>query len=147
VTQTAATLLGDLAQQLRPRGHAPQPVAHFMTRVLFCLFAEDIGLLPDRLFSTLVEESRRTPADFPGLARDLFRAMHQGGRFGLARIAWFNGGLLDDDHGLPLERADHADLTGRSLEVNGGGVDVTQAKPVGGKCWSLFSRYCAACWP
>jgi hypothetical protein len=66
--RTAATLLGGLAQSLRQRGHDPQPVAHFMTRLLFCLFAEDIGLLPDRLFSTLVEESRRTPADFPGLA-------------------------------------------------------------------------------
>ena len=39
-------LLGGLAQRLRQRGHAPQPVAHFMTRLLFCLFAEDIGLLP-----------------------------------------------------------------------------------------------------
>jgi hypothetical protein len=106
VTQTAATLLGGLAQQLRQRGHAPQPVAHFLTRLLFCLFAEDIGLLPDRLFSTLIEESRRTPADFPGLARDLFQAMHQGGRFGFARIAWFNGGLFDDGECLPLERAD-----------------------------------------
>ena len=106
VTQTAATLLGGLAQQLRQRGHAPQPVAHFLTRLLFCLFAEDIGLLPDRLFSTLIEESRRTPADFPGLARDLFQAMHQGGRFGFARIAWFNGGLFDDADCLPLERAD-----------------------------------------
>ncbi len=106
VTQTAATLMGGLAQQLRQRGHDPQPVAHFMTRLLFCLFAEDIGLLPDRLFSTLVEESRRTPVDFPGLARDLFQAMHQGGRFGLARIAWFNGGLFNDDGCLPLEKAD-----------------------------------------
>ncbi|MFZ1829268.1 MAG: class I SAM-dependent DNA methyltransferase [Candidatus Competibacteraceae bacterium] len=106
VTQTAATLMGGLAQSLRQRGHDPQPVAHFMTRLLFCLFAEDIGLLPDRLFGALVEESRRTPADFPGLARDLFRAMHQGGRFGLARIAWFNGGLFDDEGCLPLERAD-----------------------------------------
>jgi len=33
VTQTAATLLGGLAHQLRQRGHAPQPVAHFMTRI------------------------------------------------------------------------------------------------------------------
>ncbi|HAS50676.1 MAG TPA: class I SAM-dependent DNA methyltransferase, partial [Gammaproteobacteria bacterium] len=106
VTQTAATLLGGLAQALRQRGHAPQPVAHFLTRLLFCLFAEDIGLLPDRLFSTLIEESRRTPTDFPGLARDLFQAMHQGGRFGFARIAWFNGGLFDDGECLPLERAD-----------------------------------------
>ncbi|HRZ06356.1 MAG TPA: hypothetical protein P5102_09430 [Candidatus Competibacteraceae bacterium] len=106
VTQDAAMLLGGLAQQLRQRGHDPQPVAHFMTRLLFCLFAEDIGLLPDRLFSMLVDASRRSPADFPGLARDLFHAMHQGGRFGFERIAWFNGGLFNDDGCLPLEKAD-----------------------------------------
>jgi len=106
VTKDAAMLLGGLAQRLRERGHDPQQVAHFMTRLLFCLFAEDIGLLPERLFSQVLEAARRAPADFPGLAGDLFRAMHQGGRFGLERIAWFNGGLFDDDHCLPLERAD-----------------------------------------
>ncbi|MDQ5910459.1 MAG: hypothetical protein QG599_2555 [Pseudomonadota bacterium] len=106
VTKDAALLMGSLAQRLRQRGHPSLDVAHFMTRLLFCLFAEDIGLLPDRLFSTLVDTSRRTPADFPGLAGDLFRAMHQGGRFGFERIAWFNGGLFDDDGCLPLERAD-----------------------------------------
>jgi len=106
VTQDAATLLGGLAQRLRQRGHDPQAVAHFMTRSLFCLFAEDIGLLPDQLFSNLLAEARRTPADFPALAGDLFHAMHQGGRFGLQRIPWFNGGLFDDDRCLPLERAD-----------------------------------------
>ena len=106
VTEVAASLLGDLAQRLRQRGHAPQPVAHFMTRLLFCLFAEDIGLLPTRLFSELLAEARRTPAEFPALAGDLFRAMQSGGRFGLTRIAWFNGGLFDDAACLPLERAD-----------------------------------------
>ncbi len=106
VTEDAATLMGSLAQRVRQRGHAPQPVAHFMTRLLFCLFAEDIGLLPGQLFGELLAEARRTPADFPALAGDLFRAMQRGGRFGLRRIAWFNGGLFDDATCLPLERAD-----------------------------------------
>lgn len=30
-----------------------------MTRLLFCLFAEDSGLLPDRLFSELLTECPR----------------------------------------------------------------------------------------
>ncbi|MDQ5909474.1 MAG: hypothetical protein QG599_1569 [Pseudomonadota bacterium] len=89
VTQDAAQLLNGLAHRLRQRDHAPQPVAHFITRLLFCLFAENIGLLSDQLFINLLAEARRTPADFPALARDLFRAMH-----------------LDDDHCLPLEKAD-----------------------------------------
>ena len=72
----------------------------------FCLFAEDSGLLPDRLFSTLIEEARRQPAAFPALAGGFFQAMHQGGRFGLIAIPWFNGGLFNDAACLPLERAD-----------------------------------------
>ena len=106
VTEDAATLLGELAQRLRQRRHNPQQVAHFMTRLLFCLFAEDSGLLPDRLFSELLTEARAAPTEFPALASELFRVMRQGGRFGVRRIPWFNGGLFDDDGCLPLERAD-----------------------------------------
>jgi hypothetical protein len=106
VTQDAATLLGGLAQRLRERGHPPQHVAHFMTRLLFCLFAEDIGLLPHRLFSDLLARARQFPADFPALATGLFSAMQKGGFFGMDRIAWFNGGLFDDASCLPLEKSD-----------------------------------------
>ena len=106
VTEDAATILGSLAQRLRQRGQPPQRVAHFITRLLFCLFAEDIGLLPQRLFSDLLATARPVPSEFPDLASDLFRAMHQGGRFGLQRIAWFNGGLFDDAVCLPLDKTD-----------------------------------------
>ncbi|KAB2923524.1 MAG: class I SAM-dependent DNA methyltransferase [Candidatus Contendobacter sp.] len=106
VTEDAATLLGSLAQRLRQRGHDPQVVAHALTRLLFCLFAEDIGLLPGQLFSNLLAEARQSPAEFPMLASALFQAMQHGGRFGLARIPWFNGGLFDDATCLPLEKAD-----------------------------------------
>jgi type II restriction/modification system DNA methylase subunit YeeA len=106
VTEDAAKLLGALAQRLRQRGHDPQAVAHVLTRLLFCLFAEDIGLLPGQLFSNLLAEARQSPAEFPALASELFRAMQHGGRFGLARIPWFNGGLFDDATCLPVEKAD-----------------------------------------
>ena len=106
VTEDAAKLLGALAQRLRQHGHDPQAVAHQLTRLLFCLFAEDCGLLPNRLFSDLLAEARRQPTEFPALAGELFRAMQHGGRFGLARIPWFNGGLFDDADCLPLEPAD-----------------------------------------
>jgi hypothetical protein len=50
------------------------------------------------------------PQDFEGLARDLFGAMKGGGRIGFERVEWFNGGLFDSDHSLPLEKQDIADL-------------------------------------
>ena len=104
LTERAAATFALLAQSLRERGHEPQPVAHFVNRLVFCMFAEDVGLLPDRMFTRMLEQARRRPEEFALLARDLFGAMSTGGRIGFEPVAWFNGGLFDDDTALPLER-------------------------------------------
>ena len=104
VTERAAATFAELAQSLRERGHDPQTVAHFVNRLVFCLFAEDVGLLPDNMFTRMLEQARRRPDEFAELARDLFRAMSAGGRVGFESVAWFNGGLFDDDSALPLDR-------------------------------------------
>src|SRR5439155_6593213 len=66
-------------------------------------FAEDIELLPDRVFADILDEAVKRPDDFEPMLRDLFRAMaNRNGRFGTATIPWFNGGLFDDDDVLPL---------------------------------------------
>ena len=48
VTEEAATRFAHLAEHLRKWGYAPLPIAHYLIRLLFCLFAEDIDLLPAR---------------------------------------------------------------------------------------------------
>ncbi len=106
LTERAAAAFADLAQALRERGHPPQAVAHFVTRLVFCMFAEDVGLLPDNLFTRMLEQARREPEGFPELARELFGAMATGGRIGFEAVAWFNGGLFDDDAALPLAKPD-----------------------------------------
>ena len=45
----------------------------------------------------MLEHARRRPQEFADLARDLFGAMANGGRVGFEPVAWFNGGLFDDD--------------------------------------------------
>ena len=40
------------------------------------------------------------------MARALFGAMATGGLVGFKTVAWFNGGLFDDDAALPLERSE-----------------------------------------
>ena len=75
-----------------------------MNRLVFCMFAEDAGLLPDDMFARMLEHARRRAQEFADLARDLFGAMANGGRIGFEAVAWFNGGLFDDDTALPLER-------------------------------------------
>ena len=105
VTERAAQTFATLAQSLREGGHAPQAVAHFVNRLVFCMFAEDAGLLPNHMFTRMLEQARQRPEEFAVLARDLFRAMSFGGRVGFESVAWFNGGLFDDDAALPLDKA------------------------------------------
>ncbi len=104
VTERAAATFAELAQGLRDRGHDPQKVAHFVNRLVFCMFAEDVGLLSDNMFTRMLEQARKRPEEFADLARDLFGAMAVGGRVGFESVAWFNGGLFDDDTALPLDR-------------------------------------------
>ena len=104
VTERAAKTFAQLAQSLRDRGHDPQEVAQFVNRLVFCMFAEDVGLLPDAMFTRMLEHARRRPEEFGTLARDLFGAMSVGGRVGFETVEWFNGGLFKDDAALPLDK-------------------------------------------
>ena len=106
LTERAAATFAALAHALRERGHDPQEVAHFVNRLVFCMFAEDVGLLPDAMFTRVLEQARQQPEAFAELAQLLFQAMALGGRVGIEPVAWFNGGLFDDDLALPLEKAE-----------------------------------------
>ena len=106
LTERAAASFATVAQALRARGHDPPAVAHFVNRLVFCMFADDVGLLPDHMFTRMLRQARRTPEHFTELAGALFRVMASGGRVGFEAVAWFNGGLFDDGAALPLERAD-----------------------------------------
>ncbi len=106
LTEQAAKSFATVAQALRERGHDPHAVAHFVNRLVFCMFADDVGLLPDHMFTRMLEQARLTPADFADLAGNLFRVMASGGRVGFETVDWFNGGLFDDDTALPLEKSD-----------------------------------------
>ena len=106
LTERAATAFAALAQALRTRDHDPQQVAHFVNRLVFCMFAEDVGLLPNEMFTRMLDHSRRRPQDFAAMARELFGAMAAGGRVGFETVAWFNGGLFDSDDALALTRAE-----------------------------------------
>ncbi len=107
VTQVAASRFADLAHSMQERDNDPETVAHFLNRVLFCLFAEDVGLLPRRLMTDLIESRKDDPAEFTSGLANLFRLMsdREAGRFfGTQRIEWFNGGLFDDSSVLPFTR-------------------------------------------
>ena len=106
LTERAAAAFAAVAQTLRARGHDPPVVAHFVNRLVFCMFADDVGLLPDHMFTRMLRQAQRTPGQFTELAAELFQVMAAGGRVGFEAVAWFNGGLFDDGAALPLEAAD-----------------------------------------
>ncbi len=95
ITQDAAQKFAGIAESMRNRGLDSGQVAHFLDRVVFCLFAEDIGLLPDHIFSRIVDKAAGDPAKFQRFIGQLFDAMAKGGEFGLESIRHFNGNLFD----------------------------------------------------
>ena len=68
VAQSFATL----ARALRERGHDAQAVAHFVNQLVFCMLADDVGLLPGQMFTRMLEQARRAPALFVDHAGELF---------------------------------------------------------------------------
>lgn len=113
VTRDAATDLLKLAQQLEleravsPTPHTKEEIAHFLIRIVFCLFADSIGLIPNNVFRKLVEASRESRIMFNKQLPQLFQAMSsEGSYFGADIIPWFNGGLFNGSDTIELETAD-----------------------------------------
>jgi len=71
VTRDIARQLALLAKSLEADGQSPQAVAAFLMRCLFTMFAEDIGLLPERSFTALLESMSETPDHFMSLLAEL----------------------------------------------------------------------------
>lgn len=110
LTEEAAQRFATLAQRLRARGHDSQAVARFINRLVFCMFAEDVNLLPTKMFERMIKAARSTPNTFKQHAQTLFAAMKSGGSVGFEQVEWFNGGLFDSDDALPLTVEDLDDL-------------------------------------
>lgn len=110
ITEEAAEQVTTIAQGLRGRGIPPERVARFLDRVVFCLFAEDVRLLPNKIFTRLVENTQGKPDRFRTLASDLFAQMATGGDFGADRIDHFNGNLFDTVEALDLTTTELEEL-------------------------------------
>ncbi|MGD0630433.1 MAG: DNA methyltransferase, partial [Terracidiphilus sp.] len=112
VTQEAAKLFSRLAERLelenRNLGASRAEVAHFLMRLLLCLFADSIGLLPDRVFRNMIQsDDRFLPRKFQRKLKALFEAMSEPeGIFGPHSIKYFNGGLFDSASVIQLDLGD-----------------------------------------
>jgi N-6 DNA Methylase len=105
ITEEAARTFAGTAERLRAAGTPGPEVSHFLTQCVFCFFAEDVGLLPSRLFERLVGVPV-PPATLRTQLQVLFTAMKDGGLFGVDAVPWFNGGLFANILVPPLAEAD-----------------------------------------
>ncbi len=114
--------MAEIAVRLRNRGFEPHVVARFLDRIVFCFFAEDIGLLPDLVFSRLLHKSIKSPAFFSAQLPELFQAMSTGGIFALETIPHFNGNLFNAAEILELTADDIEELH-QAAKLDWGAVD------------------------
>ena len=96
VTRKAAQSVADAFNSMVSRGEDRATARRYILQSVVAMFSEDIGLLPESLFTSLLDECRRG-ANAYDLIGGLFRQMNEpkparGGRF--AGVDYFNGGLF-----------------------------------------------------
>jgi hypothetical protein len=115
VTRDVASVLATVAKSLEADGHPPHQVGAFLTRCLFSMFAEDVGLLPASgegkgAFSELLQTHRANPPTLQRMLQALWADMDRGG-FSAALVKdvlKFNGKLFKasqaEGYALPLKQ-------------------------------------------
>ncbi|MBN8475170.1 DNA methyltransferase [Sulfuritalea sp.] len=125
VTRELAAHLAELAKSLEASGHAAESVAGFLTRCLFSMFAEDVGLIPRASFTELLKSLAGEPAQFVPLVGALWQEMDSGGFSVVLRrtLPRFNGKLFKSPEVLPLAKQQIA------LLLEASKADWTQVEP------------------
>ncbi len=123
VTELAAKRIGEIAERLNARENAAEDVAHFLIQCVFCMFAEDAKLLPEKLFETVLDKSNPDGSKAQKRLSELFNAMQAGGDFHMTDIPWFNGGLFKIVNVPALQTNDVISL------LNAGRMDWSQIEP------------------
>ena len=105
-TREVAGYLAEVSKALEGRGKPPEEVATFLTRTLFAMFAEDVGLLPEHSFKDLLQRCQESPDTIAAQLSDLFQRMDEGGFSPAlnAVVRRFNGAFYKDRRAFPLER-------------------------------------------
>ena len=109
VTEDIAERFAELTNSLQRR-QPPEEVARFLIKLMFCMFAQSVDLLPDGLFTKVLTSAKGEPAALSKRLRTLFNCMAKGEPFGEYEIRWFNGGLFADCQVLDLEAPEIREL-------------------------------------
>ena len=104
VTQDTAQLFGQIVADMEGHTADPELLARYLNRIVFCLYAEDAGLLPEDILSDILHANRQRPDLSNRALANLFDQMAEGGLFGTYEIAHFNGDLFRGDTPVELSR-------------------------------------------
>ena len=95
VTRETASLFQSIVVDMEAQNEDHERLARYLNQLVFCLYSEDAGLLPEGLFARIVRHNFREPARFNGAIRSLFMQMATGGFSGADEIPHFNGDLFN----------------------------------------------------
>ena len=102
VTRQTANLFHDIVADMEQRDEDPEKLARYLNQLVFCLYAEDASLLPDKVFTELLRQQHRSPSGFDRGVRNLFQQMATGGMYGPIDIKHFNGDLFNETDTIEL---------------------------------------------
>ena len=97
LTQAAADVFWSISDELQTYNPGKDfEIARFLSQLLFCMFASDVGLLKKQLMTEYTQEVGDSPAEvFSERLNLLFDWMNEGNRIASPPIKRFNGGLFD----------------------------------------------------
>jgi hypothetical protein len=112
VTRDIAKRLAQVSRALEKQDYPAEDVAMFLMRCLFTMFAEDVGLLPEKSFKQVLEECEADPDMFVPSVTQLWEAMNSGGWAHALKkeVKKFNGEFFRNKAALPLGREEIGEL-------------------------------------
>ncbi|RYX87923.1 MAG: class I SAM-dependent DNA methyltransferase [Bradyrhizobiaceae bacterium] len=112
VTRDIARRLAQVSVALEKQSFDPQDVAMFLMRCLFTMFAEDVGLLPQKSFKLVLEECEKNPEAFVHDVTQLWEAMDLGtwAHALKVKVKKFNGEFFKNHSALPLGKEEIGEL-------------------------------------
>ena len=106
LTKLAADNFQRISDALQERNPDKQAVAHFVNQLVFCFFADSVGLLPEGMWRKVIVACDSAPRRSAGFFQQLFDSMAEGGFIAFDEVRAFNGGLFDKRPALALEFAE-----------------------------------------
>ncbi|WP_313303931.1 DNA methyltransferase [Empedobacter sp.] len=103
----------------------------FLSRLLFCFFAEDTGIFDDKIFTNAIISNTKTDGtDLVEFVRDLFQILNlpdevrPSDRVYLHKFPYVNGGLFREQYPIP-----HLSFKARNLIIECGNLDWSEINP------------------